>query len=58
MVWGKKVRIIIILCCVGLTIWQVALLMYNTAWRPVFFGNLLKLRCHFVTMEPELNRSV
>jgi hypothetical protein len=22
------------------------------------FGSLLKLRCHFATMEPELNRSV
>ena len=32
--------------------------MYNATWRPVFFVNFLKLRCHFVTMESELNGSV
>jgi hypothetical protein len=32
--------------------------MYNTTWRSICLGNSLKLRCHFVTMKPELNRSV
>ncbi len=35
-----------------------AFLMYSATCRPIFFGNSLKLRCHFVTIEPELNRSV
>jgi hypothetical protein len=31
--------------------------MCNATWRPVFFGNLLKLRCNFDIIEPEFDRS-
>jgi len=40
MVWGKKVRIIIILCCVGLTIWQLPNLVY--LWRQYHSAKLIQ----------------
>jgi hypothetical protein len=35
-----------------------AFLMYHATVRPIFFGNLLKMRCDFGIMELEFNRSI